>query len=77
MLASNSVLYTSTDVDSDPLSVIDVLISLHVRSSFMMHEKTSDKHGAFFEVPAKHKSQKPILFGRIDFEPITRESSED
>jgi len=42
----------------------------------MVHEKTSDAQGAFFEVPAKHKGQKPILFGRFKFEPMTRESSE-
>ena len=44
-LASDSVLLdTSTDVDSDLLSAIDTLISLHtpVRSSFMVYEKTSD-----------------------------------
>ena len=43
----------------------------------MVHEKTSDPQGAFFEVSAKYKSQKPILFGRFESEPITRESSED
>ena len=43
----------------------------------MVHEKTSDAQGAFFEVPTKHKGQKPILFGIFEFEPITRESSED
>jgi len=60
-LASDSVSSdTSTDVNSDPLSTIDVLTSLHapVRSSFMVHEKTSDAQGAFFEVPTKHKGQK-------------------
>jgi len=43
----------------------------------MMHEKTSDAQGALFEVPAKHKGQKPILFRRIESEPMTRESSKD
>jgi len=28
-------------------------------------------------VPAKRKGQKPILFGRIESEPVTRESLED
>jgi len=44
-LASDSVpSNTSTNIDSVPLSVIDVLTSLYapVRSSLMVHEKTSD-----------------------------------
>jgi len=47
---------TSTDVNSDFLSAIDALTSLHapVRSSFMVREKTSNAQGSFFEVPAKH-----------------------
>jgi len=80
VLASDSVLSdTSTDVDNDPLSVINVLISLHapIRSSLMVHEKTNDEQGAFFEVPAKHRGQKPILFWRIKPEPIARESLKD
>ena len=34
---------TSTNIDCDPLSAIDVLTLLHapIRSSFMVHEKTS------------------------------------
>jgi len=79
-LASNFVPSdTSTGVDSDPLFTIDVLTSLHVavRSSFMVHEKTNDAQGAFFEVPAKHKDQKSILFGRFESEPMTHEISED
>jgi len=70
---------TCTYVDSDLLSAIDALTSLHtpVRSSFRVHEKTSDVRGALFEVPAKHKGQKPILFGRIESEVMTRGSSED
>jgi len=43
----------------------------------MVHEKTSDAQGAFFEVRAKHKGQKPIQFGRIESEPVTCENSED
>jgi len=68
---------TSTNVDSDPLYVIDALSYAPIRSSFMVHEKASDVQGAFFEVPAKHKDQKSILFGRIESEPITFESSRD
>jgi len=72
----------SDSVPSDTnnlLSVIDALTSFHapVRLSFMVHEKTSDRQGAFFEVSAKHKSQKPILLGRIEPEPMACESSED
>ena len=77
-LASDSVPSdASTDVDSDPLSAINDLTSLHAptRSSLMVHEKTSNAQGAFFEVPAKHKSQKPILFERFESEPKTHESS--
>jgi len=73
-LAFDSILSdTSTDADSCPWSAIDVLTSLYalVRSSLMLHEKTSGAKGAFFEVPAKHKGQKPILFGKFEFEPIT------
>jgi len=49
---------------------MDTLTSLHapIRSSFIVHEKISDAQGAFFEVPAKHKGQKLILFGRIKSE---------
>jgi len=64
-LASDSVPSdTSTDVNNDPLSAIDVMTSFQVlvRSSFIVHEKTRDAQGAFLEVPTKHKSQKPILF---------------
>ena len=80
MLASNSVSSdTITDVDNDSLFAIDALTSLHalIRSSFMIHDKASDAQGAFFEVPAKHKDQKSILFGRFESEPMTHEISED
>ena len=43
----------------------------------MVHEKISYAYGAFFEVLAKRKGQKPILFRRIRSELVTRESSED
>ena len=70
---------TSTDVDNDSWHAIDALKSLHapIRSSLMVHEKTSDTQGAFFEVPAKYKGQNPILLGRFESEPMTHESSED
>ena len=45
--------------------------------AFMLHEKTSDAQGAIFQVPAKRKGQKSILFGRIESKLVTRESSED
>ena len=64
--ASNSVpSNTSTDVDSDQWPTVDALKSLRVpiKSSFIVREKTSDAQGAFFEVPAKCKDQKSILFG--------------
>ena len=41
----------------------------------MVREKIRDAHKALFEVPAKRKGQKSILFGRIESEPITCESS--
>ena len=43
----------------------------------MVHEKTSDAQGAFFEVLAKRKGQKSILLRRIESEPVTHESSKD
>jgi len=43
----------------------------------MVHEKTSNVHGAFFEVPAKHKDRKPVLFERFESEPMTRDILED
>jgi len=68
-----------TDVDSDQWSAVNTLTSLRVpiKSSFMVCEKTSDAQEAFFEVPAKRKGQKSILFGRIESEPVARESSKD
>jgi len=66
-------------VDSNQRSAVDALTSLRVpiKSSFMVHEKTSDAQGAFFEVPAKRKGQKLILLGKIESELVTRESSKD
>ena len=79
MFASDSILSdTSTDIDDDPWSAIDALTSLvaPVKSSLMVYENISDVQGSLFEVPAKHKGQKPILFGRIESEPVIREDSE-
>ena len=66
-------------MDSSQWSVVDALTSLHapIKSSFMVRKKTSDAQGTFFEVPAKRKGQKPILFRRTESEPVTRESSKD
>ena len=68
---------TSTSIDSDPLYAMHALASLHapVRSSFMTRDREGDVHGAFFEVPAKYEGQRPILFGRVESEPIARENS--
>jgi len=59
---------TSTDVDSNKWLAVDALTLLHapIKLSFMVCKKTSDAQGAFFEVPAKRKGKKPILFGRIE-----------
>jgi len=43
----------------------------------MVHKKTSDAQGAFFEVPSKYKGQKSILFGRVESEPMAPESLKD
>jgi len=75
-LPSNSVSSdTSTDVDTDLVSAIHAMTSLYapIRSSFMVHERASDAHGAFFKLPAKYEGQKLILIGRVKSEPITRE----
>jgi len=68
---------TSTDVDSDPMMAMYALTLLHtpLRFSFMVREERSDARGAFFEVPAKHEGQKPILFGRVKPGPTIREVS--
>jgi len=70
---------TGTDVDSDPLSVIDALTSLQaiIRWSLMVQEMTEEAYGAFFNVPPKNKGQKLIFFGWFKSEPMTRKSSEN
>jgi len=68
---------TSTDVDSDPWSAMNALTSLHAptKSSLLVCEKIGSAHDALFEVPARRKGQKPILFGRIKTESVACESS--
>jgi len=46
-----------------------------IKSSLMVRKKIEDAHNALFEVPAKQKGQKSILFGRIESEPIACKSS--
>ena len=41
----------------------------------MVSKKIGDAHNALFKLSAKWKGQKPILFGRIESEPITCENS--
>jgi len=43
--------------------------------SLLVREKIGCAHNAFFEVPARRKSQKPILFGQIEIKPVVCESS--
>ena len=40
----------------------------------MVYEKIGDAHKTLFEVPTKRKVQKPILFERIESEPIACEN---
>ena len=69
---------TSTDVDDNPWSAIGALISLHVpvRSSLTAYQDVSDAQESLFMVPARRKSQKPILFRRIKPELMPHEDSE-
>jgi len=57
VLASDSVPLVLVGTDSDPISAIHVLTSLHapIRSSFMMRERENDAHGVFFKVSVKYK----------------------
>jgi len=68
---------TNTDVDSDPWSEMNALTILHapIKSSLMGHGKIGDACNALLEVPAKRECEKPILFGRIESEPLAYESS--
>ena len=55
------------------------LTSLHVpvKSSFETCQNAGDAQKAVFMVPARRKGQRPILFGRVESEPMSREESED
>jgi len=80
MFASDSVPSdTSTDVDADLLLAIDALTSLHVlvRSSLTAYQSVSDAQGSFFEVLARCKGQKLILFGRVESKPTTCEDTKN
>ena len=68
---------TSTEVDNDPWSAVDALISLHVpmRSSLKMYQDVSDAQGSLFKVPSRRKGQRPIIFGRVKSKSITREEA--
>jgi len=46
-----------------------------IKSSLLVREKIGGSHNSFFEIPAKRKGRKPILFGRIEIETIACESS--
>ena len=43
----------------------------------MVREMIRDAREALFEVPTKREGQKPIVFGRVETEPIACESSGD
>ena len=77
MFASDSVSSdTSTGVGSDSWLVMNALTSLRapIKSSLLIREKIESANNAF-EVPAKRKAQKPILFRRIETEPVAYEIS--
>jgi len=58
---------------------MNVLTSLRapIKSSLLVREKIGGVYSALFEVLAKQKGQKSILFGRIKTEPVVCESSGD
>jgi len=68
---------TSTNVGSDPWSAMNALTSVcaPIKLSLLIREKIEVAHNALFKVPAKRKSQKLILVGRIETEPVACESS--
>jgi len=41
----------------------------------MVCKKIESTYDALFEVPARRKDQKPILFGQIEAEPVAYENS--
>ena len=78
MFASDSVLSdTSTEVDNDPWSAMDALISFHVpiKSSLKTYQDVGDAQESVFMVPVRRKGQKLILFRRIKSELMSREDS--
>jgi len=56
---------------------MNALTSLHAptKSSFLVCKKIRSAHDALFEVPARRKGQKSILFGRNETEHVACESS--
>ena len=58
---------------------MNTLTSLYapIKSSLLVHEKIGGTHNTLFKVLAKQKGQKPILFGRIETEPVACESLGD
>ena len=56
---------------------MNALTSLHAptKSSLLVREKIGDAQDAFFEVPAKRRGQKLILFERLETGPVACESS--
>ena len=56
---------------------MNALTSLHAptKSCLLVCEKIRSAHDALFEVLARRKGQKPILFGRTKTEPVSCESS--
>ena len=42
----------------------------------MVYQGVSDVQGSLFKVPARHKGQKLILFGRVESKSMTHEDSE-
>ena len=57
---------------------MDALTSLHVlvKSSFETYQDAGDAQESVFLVPVRRKGQKPILFGRIKSESMSREELE-
>ena len=79
MFASDSMPSdTGTDVNDNPWSAIGALTTLHVpvKSSFETYQDVGDAQESIFMVPTRRKDQKPILFGQIKSELMSREESE-
>ena len=67
---------TSTDMDSNPWLAMKALTSLRAPTKpfLLVCEKIGSAHDTLFEVPARRKDQKSILFGRIEIEPVACEN---